>query len=802
MRLSFRNLSIRKKLTALMMIVSVLILLLVSGLYMAEEYFSTKAYLEREMTVLGSALGDSCKKLLMMRDLKTTEEILASLNVQPNVRAAYLFDENGEPIAQYVDPTNNQFILQVIPQDFTDPNDFFWVRLKGMQKNSSWQHFSLFLPIMHDDRQVGSIYLLSDLRDLYDRLNHVVFVVLLFSGLLLILSWWLSGKLQRPVSVPLLDLADTMGTISEEKDFSLRAEKSGHDEIGLLVDGFNNMLEQIEINRQELVDHQQSLEMTVDRRTEELRKMVAVLNIAKQQAEAASEAKSQFLANITHELRTPLIGVLGMNELMFRTSMDEQQQMLATTVQSSGENLLTLINNVLDYSKIEAGKMQLEEQEFALYQTLDDVLNLLTAAADEKGLSLYSDIPLSATSRVLGDELRVRQILMNLIGNAIKFTERGSVTVKLQCHQQAAEQVSFEIEICDTGIGMDEQAQKQIFSAFEQADTSHTRKYGGTGLGLAIVQQLVDLLNGKLSLTSKVGEGSCFKINFALPLVAEGEFPLPESLQHQSVLLCTPDQSCRQFLADRLTALGLCAVAADSAENAWYQLRAASRQQKPFELVFLSETMSMPEGQPLYQALRDEDTFKHSRRILMLKRSDFLDLQPQEQKLYLPIGWDELYKTICRSWHELHVVSQPEVAIDTSASPINTVAVDRLLLAGGTVPSRELIKVALADMPLEFHSAKNLMQLEEKAAENNYAAILIDLSGVDSTALVAWCNEGGLSDPLFVLCSEVSEADSLTSWAAGVMLKPFSRDDFISQLQPLLTQAKTENPTLDCGAGA
>lgn len=798
--MEFRNLSIRKKLITLMMLISTLILLLVSSIYLFEEIYSSRTFLKREMITLGATLGDSCKKLLMSKEIEATEQILASLSVQPNIRAAYLFDEAGQPVAQYIDPSDTQYLLKIIPRDFSDPSSRFWAELPQPYVTSSWRHFGVFLPIQHDTRQIGSIYLLSDLRDLYGRLSGVVFLVSLLLGLLLFLSWWFSGKLQRPVSAPLLSLVETMSSISQSKDYSLRAKKEGRDEIGLLVDGFNQMLEQIETHRQELVAHQQTLEQTVEDRTEELREMVGVLEQAKQQAEAASEAKSQFLANITHELRTPLIGVLGMNELLFRTAMDEQQRMLASTVQKSGEDLLTLINNVLDFSKMEAGKMQLEEIEFALYQTLEDVLNLLAGAAAEKRVSLYSHVPLSATCRVLGDEVRVRQILMNLIGNAIKFTEQGEVTVKLDCQRRGDAQAEFSIEIIDTGIGMDAEAQRQAFSVFYQADSSHTRNYGGTGLGLAIVQQLVQLLGGDLSLESSVGTGSCFKVDFRLPLVSDPDIHLPASLQRQTVLVFAADPINQQLLVKRLQELELAVVAAESAADAWYQLGSAARSGRPFQMAFLSADALLPDGQPFYLAIREANAYSGLRRFLLLNRSHTVDLLKQERCLFLPLGWDDLCETLCRSWHELHLVEKKPVEPDVETVP-QAVCAGQLLLVGGSVASRELIKVVLHDLQLVIDSAKDFTQLTEKTDQAAYTAILLDPMGLPPDRLLDYCRQQQAATRMFVLYSSADDVEPFAPYVAGTLEKPFKREQFLPLLQPLLTGGGNtdQKPAVDKG---
>jgi len=769
-----------------MMSISVVILTLVCSLYVAEEVYSSRIFLKREMTTLGATLGASCKKLLLLKQIEATGEILASLKVQPNIRAAYLFDADGTPVSQYLDPSDMQFVRTVVAGDFTDPQNKFWAQLAQPKLTSSWQHFGLFLPIRHDGHQVGSIYLLSDLRDVYGRLNGVVFVVLSLLGLLLFLSWWLSGKLQRPVTAPLLNLVETMGTISQNKDFSVRVQKEGRDEVGLLVDGFNRMLAQIEAHRQELVAHQQSLEQTVEIRTEELRAMVAVLEQAKCRAEAASEAKSQFLANITHELRTPLIGVLGMNELLFRTALDGQQQMLATTVQKSGEDLLALINNVLDFSKIEAGKMQLAEAEFAPYRLVDEVLGLLTAAAVEKGLSLYIQVPLSATCRVLGDKMRVRQILMNLVGNAIKFTEQGSVTVKLDCSFPNPAEAVFVIDVIDTGIGMAEDAQRQLFSAFYQADDTNTRKYGGTGLGLAIVQQLVQLLAGDISLESTAGQGSRFRVSFTLPLVAPAEIQLPETLYRQPALVYVTDATCQQLLATRLSELGIVVMTATSAADAWYQLGFAERNGAPFALVLFSADARLPDGQPLYRAVRETPGSSRLRRILLLKHLEAIELQGQEHKLYLPIGWSDLAETLCRCWHELHLVESTAAEKKVVARQDPAAIKVNMLVAGGSGASRELIKLSLSDLSVVVDVAKDFDQLQMKTERAVYTVILLDQTTFPRKILLDFCRRRHENTRLVVLSSPSDAVDFLQPFVAATIEKPFKREALLPIIQQLL----------------
>ncbi|MEE4254696.1 MAG: ATP-binding protein, partial [Desulfuromusa sp.] len=363
-------------------------------------------------------------------------------------------------------------------------------------------------------------YLLADLTRLYGPLAGVGFGMTLSMLVMILLSWLLADRLQKPVTTPLLQLARVMGNISTVEDYSMRAKKVNNDEIGDLVDGFNQMLDQIELHQSRLAEHQIHLEQTVSDRTSELRSAVTALEQARNQADAANEAKSHFLSRMTHELRTPLIGVLGMNELLLRTSLTPQQQELADTVHKSAEQLLELVSEVLDFSRIEAGKLLLDSVEFQFHRVVQEVTSLLQPQAEEKGLSLLTDISAGACLTVSGDEVRIRQILMNLVGNAIKFTPSGFISVNLKC--TAADQKGlFFLEVADSGIGMTAEVKQQIYDVFYQVHGAGSGSMNGTGLGLAIVKQLVDLMKGELNLISAPGRGSRFQVTIELPIVKE-----------------------------------------------------------------------------------------------------------------------------------------------------------------------------------------------------------------------------------------------------------------------------------------
>lgn len=500
------------------MLASAVLLALVGSGVLISEIYTTRTALTKELQILSNTLSANCQQPLAEGDYSKVNTLLRSLIHQNNIHAAYVFDHRGVAVAKYSVQKDSQFVLQSIQSDFSESQGGLQGTTTKEQLFSSLNHFSMIVPILYAEKPIGSLYLLSDLENLYRHLGGVVLAVTVTFLLLIALSWILAGWMQKPILIPLIHLAGLMEKVSADKDYSVRAKKQSDDEIGILVEGFNQMLQQIELDRIHLAKHQSHLERLVSDRTIELREAVADLELARERAEAANEAKSDFLSRMTHELRTPLVGVLGMNELMMRTTLTEQQQLLVDTIHKSGQQLLALISDILDFSRIEAGKLFLELNDIRLDRTIDDVVALLTPQADEKGLVILVDISPTSRCRVQADETRIRQILMNLIGNAIKFTSSGSISVRLNCFCEGASGV-FVLEIADTGVGMPAEVMQQIFDIFYQQDGAGTGV--GTGLGLAIVKQLVELMDGKLSVISTPEKGSQFQVTVTLPLVAD-----------------------------------------------------------------------------------------------------------------------------------------------------------------------------------------------------------------------------------------------------------------------------------------
>jgi signal transduction histidine kinase/CheY-like chemotaxis protein len=487
---TFGQMSIRRKLTAIVMGTTTVALVFVSALLLFYDQETFKDKMVKDLSVAAEGLGINAAAALEFGDSANAEMILSALRAQENIVAARLYktsDEVGdEPLADY---RRDKDAKEPLPDTPGTPGWAFG--------NDRLSHVH---PVIKDGQKIGTVFMASNMDELRQRRGQFSLAILAALLVSALLALALSRRLQGFIAGPIVHLADIETRVTREKDYSLRAEKSSDDELGLLIDGFNEMLVQIQTRDAELT-------------------------VAKDQAEQANRTKSAFLANMSHELRTPLNAIIGYSEMLQEEAEDEGKENFAADlkkIHGAGKHLLSLINDVLDLSKIESGKMELFLEDFDLAALIEEVKSTIHPLIEKNANTLDVRYP-SGLPAMHADVTRMRQILFNLLSNASKFTERGTVGLEMEMEKIGPfDWVVFRIK--DTGIGMTPDQLGKLFQAFTQADASTSRKYGGTGLGLVISRKFCQMMGGDVSVTSVYGKGSVFTVR--LPLrVADRKVP-------------------------------------------------------------------------------------------------------------------------------------------------------------------------------------------------------------------------------------------------------------------------------------
>lgn len=496
---SLKYLSIRRKLLLLAMITSTGALLVTGAACMTFDVLTFRDKMTRDLKMNAEIIGANCSAAIAFGDGGDARQTLSSLKSDPHIVAACVYNPDGKPFATYLRPNS--------------PTPQF---AKGLLNDKTLFAGGL-LEVSHviyvDGRPIGTIYLRSDLDQLRERINRYALILIGVLACSTAVAFVLASRLTKLIAMPIHHLAQTARTVSTERNYAIRAVKSSNDEIGLLTDGFNEMLGQIQQRDNELATHRDHLEEQVAHRTEELQRTNQQLTSAKDRAEAASQAKSNFLANMSHEIRTPMTAIIGYADMMLEPdqTISDRQDCLQV-VRRNARHLVDLINDILDISKIEAEKMTVERVRASFPQLVLDVVSLMRPRAAEKELDLRMHFEGPTPEHIFTDPTRLRQILMNLTANAIKFTERGFIELVIQC-TPAADSSLIRIAIRDTGIGMTPEQVSRLFQPFMQADNSMTRRFGGTGLGLAISKKLSRLLGGDVTVSSAAGVGSTFTVS-------------------------------------------------------------------------------------------------------------------------------------------------------------------------------------------------------------------------------------------------------------------------------------------------
>ncbi|UCH90595.1 MAG: response regulator [Nitrospirota bacterium] len=747
-----------------MILTSALSLLFACSILVFNDLWQIRESLVDGLADQAGLIGENSSAALVFHDEDAAQEILSAFRHQSNILQAALFTTKGNILSQYQPGT---------PPDFV--NSF-----EKVIYDLSWQSIEIYRKVYINNEHVGTIYLLSNLQPVYQRFHDLLLITIVAMVLSCLLALVITARLQKSILDPLVNLTSMATRISQSQDYSVRAPNKSSNEIGTLIDGFNSMLQEIQDRERELEEHRTQLAQRIAERTTELsdtnahlqneiadrerirqeisdmavnlQKKNQELAVSRDAALQAARAKADFLATMSHEIRTPMNGVIGMTGLLLETSLTAKQRSMANTVSTSAEALLDILNDILDFSKMEAGKLELESIAFNLNSTLEDTLDLMAERASQKQVELtglvFPDVP----TALKGDPGRIRQILLNLVGNAIKFTDQGEVSVQVLFMGASESQVELRFHVWDTGIGIAPEAKDKLFDSFTQADSSTTRKYGGTGLGLTICKQLVERMDGTIGVESQQGKWSLFwfsvKLDIASPTVQTEWLPRLD-LRGQRVL-CVDDNPTNLFLlASYAKSWGMEPTTTSIAQQCIPILQEAAESGHPFDLAILDRSMPGLDGIQLGQLIRDEPDLAHTKLLLLTSIGQRGEAAAAHQAgfagyLTKPLRKVQLHDGLAAvmgyCWNEESEKIRPLVTRHT-LKETQRLSRDKILVADDHAINQQLIVLLLERLGYGSDVVTNGREAVKAVATGSYALVLMDcqmpeMDGFEATRMI------------------------------------------------------------------
>ncbi len=777
MRTGFRGFPIRRKLLCSAMIVLLPISVFISFYFPGREEAIALAAMRSRTTNMAELVALGVGRGMRLNDFSDVVSAVKWVKQDSALAYVVVVDQAGEVFASY----NPQAVKLDAAAEAAGPT--------FRDADSLLQ---TAVPIVFQGEREGTLLMGMSLDRVHAEIEHERRLALGISLMVFLLGVAVSRLFAYRITRPILELREAAEAVAHG-EYDVCIPEGGSDEVGALAAGFGTMVGNLRES------------------TSRMSQMVEELATARDTALASGRAKADFLATMSHEIRTPTNGVLGMLGLLLDTELTAEQRDRASTAHKSAEALLSIINDILDFSKIEAGKLDLEALDFDVRTTLEDVTALLGERAAIKGLELACFVEPRTPRIVRGDPGRLRQILMNLVGNAIKFTSEGEIVIRTRLIEETADAVVLRFEVSDTGIGISEEAQTRLFAAFSQADTSTTRRYGGTGLGLAICRRLAALMGGEVGIQSREGEGSTFWATARFAAAAPASAPPPGgALAGLSVLAVDDHRITRQMLAQLLSRWEMRHEVAEDGPRALESLRHAAKEGRPYDLAIIDRQMPGMDGVALAEAIGRDPCLAGTRLVLLTSMAlrgpandaSVLGFAGSVPKPIRASALFDCLATIMGRKEGTTSAAGSGVSRATGRTLTNdrTVGRSRILVAEDNQINQQVAMGLLEQFGHHVDLVGNGREAVDAVLRLPYDLVFMDcqmpeMDGFEATAEIRRRERNGNRLPIVALTANAMQGDRERCYAAGMddyVSKPISRDKLAEALARWLDAGRAE----------